>query len=86
MRIVISNEIFSTLPPNERAVLQVKFADPLMRKFLASQVDAIQKEIGEQDPDKAKSPEEFIQTARDLRLVKQFWTDFLHLAEDWGRE
>jgi hypothetical protein len=81
----ISNEIFFKLLEHERRLLQAKFADPLMLKFLTSQEDAIKNQIAELDPDTVKTPEEFMQAAKDLRLTLQFWTDFRHLAEDWGK-
>lgn len=82
---IVSNEIFDTLEPHEAMILRAKFADPLLKKFLASQVEAAKREFVGLDPAKAKSPEDYFQSAKDARLVLQFWTDFLHFAEDWGK-
>ncbi len=85
MSFMVDNEAFRSLPETTRIILRVKFADADFKIFLKSQIEAQKRQIAELDPE-GKSPEVFYQTAKDMRLVLQFWMSFLDFAEDWGNQ
>lgn len=80
---LIDNFVMEQFDPGEQKYLRVKFSDPSFQRFLMLQRDAAQKRIALLDPAKAKTPDEFFQSAKEMHLALAFWNEFLTYMEAW---
>lgn len=75
----VSNEVVRQMRPAVRELLIIKLNDPIIKQFCKKQAAVCEEQMRGLDFDK----EGDLKTAKELRLLKRFWTDLDDFAQDW---
>lgn len=80
------NSALDGLSDHEKVIIRAKFADPLLHKFFDLQAAEAKDQMLTLDPSQVSQEKagEFLQAAREARLVWQFWSDFSDFVKDWA--